>query len=56
MKNIRLIARLDINNDYLIKGKFIECLRKVGKPNYLARKYYENGIDEIIFLGAVESL
>ena len=56
MKKIRLIARLDINNDYVIKGKYFEGLRKVGDPILLANKYYEDGIDEIIFLDAVASL
>ena len=56
MNKIRLIARLDINNEYVIKGKYLEGLRKVGKPNQLASRYYKDGIDEIIFLDAVASL
>jgi len=56
MNKIRVIARLDINNEYVIKGKYLEGLRKVGKPNELANKYYLDGIDEIIFLDAVASL
>ena len=56
MKTNRIIARLDINNDFVVKGKFLEGLRKVGKPNELALKYYDQGIDEIIFLDAVASL
>ena len=56
MKKIRLIARLDINNDSVIKGVHLEGLRKVGDPINLACKYYDNGIDEIIFLDAVASL
>ncbi|MDC1336384.1 imidazole glycerol phosphate synthase cyclase subunit [Flavobacteriaceae bacterium] len=56
MKLNRIIARLDVNNDYVVKGKFLEGLRKVGKPNELALKYYEQGIDEIVFLDAVASL
>ena len=56
MKKIRIIARLDINNDYVIKGKYLEGLRKVGKPNVLALEYFRQGIDEIIFLDAVASL
>ena len=56
MKNLRIIARLDINNEFVVKGKFLEGLRKVGKPNELALKYYNQGIDEIVFLDAVASL
>ena len=55
-KKIRLIARLDINNDFVIKGKYFEGLRKVGNPEILAKKYYEDGVDEILFLDAVASL
>ena len=49
----RIIARLDIKNEYVIKGIHLEGLRKVGNPNELAKKYYEEGIDEIIFMDAV---
>ena len=37
---MRLIARLDIKNDFVIKGIHLEGLRKVGNPNELAKKYY----------------
>lgn len=53
---MRLIARLDIKNEYVIKGIHLEGLRKVGDPNELARAYYEQGIDEIVFMDAVASL
>jgi len=53
---MRIIARLDIKNEYVIKGIHLEGLRKVGNPNELATLYYENGIDEIIFMDAVASL
>jgi imidazole glycerol-phosphate synthase subunit HisF len=56
MNKIRLIARIDINNNYVVKGMCLEGLRKVGKPNDLALKYYNDGIDEILFLDAVASL
>lgn len=54
--NRRLIARLDIKNDYLIKGVQLEGLRKLGRPNNYAQRYYEAGIDEIIYMDAVASL
>lgn len=53
MSKIRVIARLDIKNDHVIKGIHLEGLRKVGKPNEMAKKYYDQGVDEIIFMDAV---
>ena len=53
---MRLIARLDIKNQHVIKGIQLEGLRKVGNPNEMARTYYEAGIDEIVFMDAVASL
>ena len=53
---MRLIARLDIKNEHVIKGIHLEGLRKVGDPNILARRYYEQGIEEIVFMDAVASL
>lgn len=53
---MRVIARLDIKNEFVIKGIQLEGLRKVGNPNELACTYYENGIDEIVFMDAVASL
>ena len=55
-KNIRIIARLDIKNQYLIKGINLEGLRKLGDPNEFAKNYYEQNIDEILYLDNVASL
>ena len=52
----RLITKLEIKNDYVIKGINFEGLRKIGNPNDIAKKYYEDGIDEIIFIDVVASL
>jgi len=52
----RLIARLDVKNEFVIKGIHLEGLRKVGDPIQLATKYYQEGIDEILFMDAVASL
>lgn len=49
----RIIARIDVKNEYVIKGIHLEGLRKVGDPNEMAKKYYEQGVDEIIFMDAV---
>lgn len=56
MKNIRLIARLDVKAPNLVKGVQLEGLRKIGDPNSFAKKYYEQGIDEIIYMDIVASL
>ena len=56
MNKVRIIARIDINNDSVVKGKCLEGLRKIGRPNEMSKKYYEEGIDEIVFLDAVASL
>lgn len=56
MKNLRLIARLDIKGPNVIKGIHLEGLRVVGNPNELAKKYYNQGVDELIFMDTVASL
>ena len=52
----RLIAKLEIKNNFLIKGINYEGLRKIGSPNIYAQKYFEENIDEIIFTDVVASL
>ncbi|HOR47378.1 MAG TPA: HisA/HisF-related TIM barrel protein, partial [Caldisericia bacterium] len=54
--NVRIIPRLDIKGPNLVKGIHFEGLRVLGKPEYFARYYYENGADELIYLDAVASL
>lgn len=56
MRNIRLIARLDVKAPNLIKSIQLEGLRKMGDPNEFARRYYEQGIDEIFYADIVASL
>ncbi len=55
-KNVRLIARLDIKGRNLVKTIQLEGLRKLGDPNEFAQKYYEQGIDEILYMDIVASL
>ena len=52
----RLIARLDIKGANVIKGIHLEGLRIIGEPGALARRYYSDGIDEIIYMDTVASL
>lgn len=55
-KKIRLIARLDVKDVNLVKGIQLEGLRKLGNPNDFARQYYEDGIDELLYIDIVASL
>jgi imidazole glycerol-phosphate synthase subunit HisF len=56
MRNTRLIARLDVKSPNLVKGIQLEGLRKMGEPNEFARKYYDQGIDELFYDDIVASL
>lgn len=53
---IRVIPRLDIKGDKLIKSINFEGVRVVGDPNEFALQYYEDGADEIILMDSVASL
>ncbi len=54
--NVRVIPRLDIKGPNLVKGVHFEGLRVLGKPEYFARYYYENGADELVYYDVVASL
>lgn len=56
MRNARLIARLDVKGENLIKGIHLEGLRVIGDPREHARRYYEAGADELIYIDIVASL
>ena len=56
MPPLRLISRLDIKGSNVVKGIHLEGLRVVGDPGDLAERYYEQGIDEIIYIDSVASL
>lgn len=56
MRNVRLIARLDIKGPNLIKGIHLEGLRVIGSPNEYALRYYRQGADELIYMDCVASL
>jgi cyclase len=55
-KKIRLVARLDIKAPNLIKGINLEGVRVIGDPNVYARRYYAEGIDEIVYMDSVATL
>ena len=54
--NRRLIARLDVKMEHLIKGIHLEGWRKVGDPKNRARLYYAQGADELLYMDVVASL
>ena len=56
VRNVRLIARLDVKAPNLVKGIQFEGLRKLGDPNEFARRYYHDGVDEIYCEDIVASL
>jgi cyclase len=56
MGRVRLIGRLDIKGPNLIKGVHLEGLRVIGDPQIFAARYYEEGIDELIYIDVVASL
>jgi imidazole glycerol-phosphate synthase subunit HisF len=56
VKNIRLIARLDIKGPNLIKSVHLEGLRVIGSPEEHTLRYYLQGADELIYMDCVASL
>lgn len=56
MTRTRLIPRLDVKGKNLIKGIHLEGLRVIGDPQEYARRYYEHGADELLYVDVVASL
>jgi len=56
LSRVRLIPRLDIKGPRLIKGVNLEGLRPIGDPGEFARRYYEQGADELLYVDVVASL
>ncbi len=54
--NIRIIPKLDIKNENLVKGVNLEGLRSLGDPKKFAEIYYSKGADELIYHDVVASL
>ena len=53
---MRIISRLDIKNNFVIKGINLEGLRKIGEPKTIIEKYYKEKIDELLIIDSVASL
>jgi cyclase len=56
MLSKRLIACLDVRNGCVVKGVQFEELRNAGDPAALARRYNEEGIDELVILDVTATL
>ena len=52
----RLIAKLEIKSENVVKPIHFEGLKVIGSPTKLARKYYDDGIDELLLIDIVSSL
>lgn len=50
MLSKRIIACLDVRNGCVVKGVNFEALRHAGDPAALARRYNDEGIDELVIL------
>jgi len=53
---VRIIAKLDVKPPYVVKPVHFEGLRKMGLPTDLAKKYYDQGADELFYIDIVASL
>ena len=56
MRKVRIIPRLDIKGPNLIKSVQFEGLRVLGSPNDFAKRYYDEGADELLYMDVVASL
>ncbi|MAD40823.1 MAG: imidazole glycerol phosphate synthase subunit HisF [Arcobacter sp.] len=54
--NTRIIVKLDVKPPFVVKPVHFEGLRKVGTPSEMAKKYYNQGADEIMYIDIVSSL
>lgn len=52
----RIIVKLDVKPPFVVKPVHFEGLRKVGSPSELAKKYYNQGADEVMYIDIVSSL
>ena len=55
-QNIRLIPRIDIKGNNLVKGVNLEGFRALGDANLYIEKYYKDEADEILLNDVVASL
>ncbi len=56
MEKFRIIPKLEVKSENVVKGMRMEGLRVVGQPSEMANIYLEGGADEILFIDTVASL
>ena len=56
MVSYRVIARLDVKGKNLVKPVQFEGLRVIGNPAQFAKRYADEGADELLYLDIVASL
>ena len=52
----RIVARLDVKGPRVVKGVSMQGERPVGDPHDLARSYYADGADELLYVDTYASL
>ena len=55
-KKVRIISKIEIKGENVVKGRQMEGLRVMGDPSEMILKYYKEGVDEIILNDIVASL
>ncbi|MDP9592427.1 UNVERIFIED_ORG: cyclase [Shinella zoogloeoides] len=53
---MRILAKIETKTGHVVKGRQLEGVRKLGNPAEFARRYYDIGVDEIVFMDSVASL
>jgi len=56
MKNFRIISRLEVKSEYVVKGLRMDGLRKIDLPTNLVKNFRDNYIDEFFYDDIVASL
>ena len=52
----RIMSKLEIKGRNLVKGRQFEGIRALGSPEAFAGKYYEDGVDELVYVDIVAAL
>ncbi len=55
-KSLRIIARIDIKSNRLIKSIQFDGMRDLGDASKFAQKYFKNSADELLIIDSVASL
>ena len=53
---MRIISRLDIKSNLLIKSVKFDGVKKIGDPKIFASNYYNSGVDELMLINNTGSL